>query len=222
LNSFFALQISLTCQKRRSIRLLPGARLFVISSYCAFLFDYSNVEETTSLPSVYDPQDTVKPLWEERTLTLNPSTVSSPYFYSGTTVRFVIRGESGIYGLTFDYSPNPYSAEPPARAVKLMDFPPVAPDDGFTFIFFGSSSAVILDCQLETYLIRYSWPDNDNSVIPASWLRTERTLGNCMYGLSVDVESGRVVAVACGELAKEDPLCHHVVWELSLIYKSES
>lgn len=218
MNSFLALQISLTCQQR-FIYLLPCAKLFVISIYCALLFDYSNVEETTSFSTIYDPEGAFTPLWVERSLSLDPSTVSSPYFYTGTTVRFIIRGDPGIYGLTIDYSPNPYSAEPPARAVKLMDFPPVAPDMGCTHIYFGSSSAIILD--LETYLIRYSWPDNDNSVIPASWLRMERTLGACMFGLSVDVESGRVVACGCGAV-EEDPLRHHDVWDFSLIYKSVS
>jgi len=61
-----------------------------------------------------------------------------------------------------------------------MEFPPVG-DIERIHTFFGSSSAVILDDQMETYLIKYSWPDNDNNVIPASWLRIERTLENCMF-----------------------------------------
>ena len=167
---------------------------------------------------MYDPEDTVTPLWEELTLYLSQSAVSLPYFYTGTTVRFVIRGFTGIYGVIIDYSPNPYSLEPPARVVKLMDFPPVG-DIGRIHIFFGYSSAVILDDQMETYLIKYSWPDNDNNVIPASWLRIERTLENCMFELLVDVESGRVVASGAFE---QDPEHHHIVWDFSLVYKSES
>jgi hypothetical protein len=143
---------------------------------------------------------------------------SFPYFYSDTAVRFVVRGLTGIYGVIIDYSHNPCSVEPPARAVKLMEFPP-ADDAGHIRVFFGSNSAVILDDNMETYLIKYSWPDNNNGVIPASWLRIERTLEECKLGLLVDVESGRVVA--CGA-AEQDPGCHHLVWDFSLIYKSES
>jgi len=88
-----------------------------------------------------------------------------------------------------------------------MEFPPVG-DIGRIHTFFGSSSAVILDDQMETYLIKYSWPDNDNNVIPASWLHIERTLENCIFGLLVDVESGRVVASRAFE---QDPEHHHIV-----------
>jgi hypothetical protein len=84
---------------------------------------------------------------------------------------------------------------------------------GRIHIFFGSSSAVILDDKMETYLIKYSWPDNDNSVIPASWLRRERTLENCMFELLVDVESGRVVASGAFE---QDPEHYHIVWVFPL------
>ena len=103
-----------------------------------------------------------------------------------------------------------------------MDSPPVATDTGYAQIYLGSSSAIILDDHLDTYLIRYSWPDNDNSVIPASWLRIERTLGACIFGLSVDVESGRVVACGCGFNVGEHPPHHHIVWDFSLIYKPAS
>ena len=165
---------------------------------------------------MYDPKDTITPLWENRTL--YPLAVSSPYFCSGTIVKFVICGHADICGVIINYSSDPYSAEPPVRAMKLMDFPLVR-NIGGIHIFFGFNSAIILDSQLETYLIRYSWPDNDNSVIPASSLRIERTLEECRLGILLDVESGRVVA--CGA-AEQDPQLHHIVWDFSVIYKSES
>ncbi|KIM43459.1 hypothetical protein M413DRAFT_25822 [Hebeloma cylindrosporum] len=180
-----------------AVYLLPDAKLFVLLPYGVTLFDYSTVKETTSLPSMYDPEDTVMPLWEAD-FKLYPirSTTSYPYFYSGTTVRFVVRGHAGIYGVSIDYSSsNPYrdSAEPPGRVIKLMDFPSsVSEVARMARIFFGSSSAILLDGYMATYLVKYSWPDNDDSnnvVIPASsWSRMERTLDCCRVGLAVDVE----------------------------------
>lgn len=77
---------------------------------------------------------------------------------------------------------------------------------------------IILDDKMDAYFPRYSWPENDNDVISASWLRIERTFEDCMFGLSVDVESGRIVV--CGAV-QQDAGLHHVVWDFSLIYKSE-
>ncbi|KIM41764.1 hypothetical protein M413DRAFT_137650 [Hebeloma cylindrosporum] len=85
----------LTCRKD-FMHLLPGAKLFAISCGGLYLFDYSNIEETTSSLSTYDPRDMVSPVWKENTLHFSARGVS-PHFYADT-VRFVIRGISAIYG----------------------------------------------------------------------------------------------------------------------------
>ncbi|KIM43476.1 hypothetical protein M413DRAFT_25840 [Hebeloma cylindrosporum] len=211
-----------------AIYLLPNAKLFVLLPYGVYLFDFSTVEETTSLPSMYDPEDTVARLWgAEFKLYPKRLSTSSPYFYTGTTVRFVVRGLTGIYGVTIDYhSSNPFSSSgaEPGRVVKLMDFPSsVSEMSRDAHIFFGSSSALILDGKMATYLVRYSWPDNrfddsndDDVVIPASsWLRMERTLDCCRLGVAVDVESGRVVVSGT---SPDEPGHHHIVLDYSLVY----
>jgi hypothetical protein len=96
LNSFFALQIYLTYQKG-SIYLLPDAKLFVVLTRGVLLFDYSNVQETTSLPSMYDPEDTVTPLWANFTLHLSQSAVSFPYFYTAPPLDLSFTASSLAY-----------------------------------------------------------------------------------------------------------------------------
>ncbi|KIM34774.1 hypothetical protein M413DRAFT_404515 [Hebeloma cylindrosporum] len=75
-----------------------------------------------------------------------------------------------------------------------MDFPPI--DEYQAEAIYAYNRATIVDFQHNTYLLSYSWPDEENHEPEPTWLHKEDEFMSCRFGPYFDEESGRVVVSA--------------------------
>ena len=181
---------------------------------------------------------TATPLWEKRGLSVPSCGVSRPFFCS-SSIRLSFRGHGYLYGVIIGYPYDEPLAEESVRVVKVMDFPPIP--EYHAKSNYAYNRAAIVDNHHNTYLISYSWPDEENQDPAPMRLHKEDTFMSCRFGPFMDEESGRVIVSANQYFIDEDStgedsdgenlvesdttpdgpdmkFCHDV-WDFALLYQ---
>ena len=165
------------------------------------------------------------PLWAKRGLHPPESGVSKPFFCSNS-IRLSFHGHGYLYGVIIDYPYDEPFAEECVRVVKVMDFPPISEYRAKTN--YAYNRATVVDHHYNTYLISYSWPDEENHAPEPTWLHKEDTLMTYRFGPFMDEGSGRVIVPVSttryptGDSDGENLIklkFYHDVWDFALLYQ---
>ena len=179
------------------------------------IFDYLNIPETTSSPPFDFTDVTAMPLWKESSLGLNlglhEASVSRPFLCS-LSIRFSIIGAGHIHGVIIDYPYNEGPTEPLARVVKLVE------KVGIPNYYqrYGYNKAAILTGRIDTYLLSYLWPDEqDHDRSPVSSHKQCTLEALHQFGPLLDEESGRIIlSTDMASHAKH----RHDIWDFALLH----